>query len=142
MYKPFCNTLLTIGICHGQSGCQDRHVLTKFDRSREDIPSNGSVKFEIISCHTPVHFTVRLLEHQAPNKTEWTKIPSAQDFIAFNMELSNYFKDTENHIIHSPCNLGDVCAVGVNLTTGCNYQRAKIIKIMEERYFCFSLIQH
>lgn len=99
-----------------------------------EIPQTGFVKFDIIGAHSPVHFTVRLLEHRLPYETKWTTLQSTDKILSFNMELMKYFEDDENHEIHFPFMLGDLCVVAVENEGGKRYERGKIVKIEEKKY--------
>ncbi|XP_037028322.1 putative ATP-dependent RNA helicase TDRD12 isoform X2 [Bradysia coprophila] len=134
IYQPFCNDLATIGSCYGQFTCRHRHILTKFDGSRSDIPQNGFVKFDIIAVRSPVHYTVRLLEHRLSRDVTWTRLNSTADFLSFNMEMMMFFKDDTNRTMHFPIALGDLCAVCVGVDGENLYERGKIIKIEEKKY--------
>lgn len=133
-YQPFCNDLITIGHCYGQFTCRQRHILTKFDRSRNEIPQTGFVKFDIIAIRSPVHYTVRLLEHRLSRDAPWTQLNSTADFLSFTMEMMNFFKDETNLTMHSPIALGELCAVCVESGGGSIYERGKIVKIEEKKY--------
>lgn len=137
IYKPFCDDLLTIGVCHGRLTCNHRHVLTKFDRSRNDIPKKGYVKFEIISINSPVHYTVRVLEHRLEFEGKWTRLQTSDAIFSFFVSMMEYFDNDENHVIHSPVTLGDLCVVCVNSEGGKRYERGMIVKIYAEKcVFC------
>lgn len=123
---------MTIGVCHGHLSCQHRHILTRYDRSRSDIPRNGSVKFDIIAIHSPVYFTVRLREYRLLHENKWTKLQATDEFLSFTIELTKYFSDANNHIIHFPFNLGDLCVLCVNSNVRSTYERVKIVKIGEQ----------
>lgn len=133
--KPFCNNLLTTGVCQGQFSCRDRHVLKKCDRSRTEIPQTGYVKFNIIDIRSPVCFTVRLLEHRPSQATDWIKFTEAKEFFRFNVELAQHFKNEENHQTHAPIALGDLCVVCLPGTGDRSYERAQIVKIEEKKTF-------
>lgn len=125
---------MTIGVCHRRLTCNHRHILNKFDRSRDEIPHNGYVKFEIIGIHSPVHFTVRLLEHRLPYEVKWTQLQSSDVFLSFHMEMIKYFEDEENHAMHAPIVLGDLCVVCVQKDGGKHYERGRVVKFEEKKY--------
>ncbi|KAJ6624811.1 putative ATP-dependent RNA helicase TDRD12, partial [Pseudolycoriella hygida] len=134
MYKPFCKRLLTIGICHGQINCPDRHTITKLDRSRSDIPLSGYVKFDILRINSPVHFTVRLRQHRDTNESKWKNCQSSNSVSAFQFRLMKYFEDVNNHVIHFPFDLGNICIVSTDADGGKCYSRGKIVKIEENKH--------
>lgn len=133
IYKLFCPDLMTLGVCHERLDCNHRHILTTSDRSRNAILKNGFVKMKIFSVHSPVHFTVRLLEHRFPYESKWTKLQSTDEVSSFNMELFKYFEDDENHVVHSPCLLGDLCVACVVSEAGIQYERGQIVNIEEKK---------
>lgn len=136
--KNFCANLLSIGVCHSQYRCTSRHTLTRFDRPLDTVPRNGHIKFKIIATHSPIHFTVHLMEHRSLTRNQWRKIPYSDDWYAFEMKLVNYFKDSSNHKIHHPPELDDLCVV---IDDADKYKRCKIININNTR-FISNLINH
>ncbi len=133
---------MTIGSCHGGFTCRKRHILTKFDRSRSEIPITGYAKFEVIAVRSPVHLTVRLLAHRQPHIKNWTKLQSTNEFASFNIEMQKYFEDEENQVMHLPIALGDMCACVVQLVGETLYQRGQIVKIEEGKYVAVTRLTH
>lgn len=99
-----------------------------------EIPQIGYVKLDIIGVHSPVHYTVRILEHRLPHVTKWTKLQSLDDILSFNVELMKYFENEENHVMHFPFMLGDLCVVSVHSAGEKRYERGQIVKIEEKKY--------
>lgn len=130
-YNAFCDNLLTYGVCHTQYTCSSRHILTKIDRPRDSIPRKGYIKFSIIAVHTPVHYSVRLLEHRPTTSNKWQKIPFADDYFTFQIEFKKYFNEEANRIIHHPPVLDDLCVIGEDDN---EYKRCKIIGVDTVRY--------
>lgn len=136
-YNPFCPNMLMFGVCHSQYTCSFRHLLIKFDRPRDNIPRNGDIKFEIMTTHSPAHFTVRLLEHR-PLRRNWQKIPYVDSYFTFEGELLKYYRNKANHTIHSPPELNDLCVIDADVD---DYRRCKIIAIdRKKRVYYFHLI--
>lgn len=134
IYQPFCNDLVTVGTCYAQFTCRQRHILTKFDGSRNEIPQTGFVKFDIIAVRSPVHYTVRLLEHRLSRDIPWTQLNSTASFLSFSMDMMKFFNEDRNRTMHFPIALGDLCAVSVDTMGEQLYERGKIVKIEEKKY--------
>lgn len=134
IYQPFCNDLATIGTCYGQFTCRNRHILTKFDGSRNEIPRNGFVKFDIIYVRSPVHYTVRLLEHRQSTNVPWTRLNSTAEYLTFKMEMIKFFEDERNRTMHCPIALGDLVVICVKSDGEKLYERGKILSIEEKKW--------
>ncbi|KAJ6632966.1 putative ATP-dependent RNA helicase TDRD12, partial [Pseudolycoriella hygida] len=107
----FCENLLLFGKCYSQYTCKYRHTFTKFDRSHENVPTAGEIKFLILSTHTPTHYTVRLLEHRPHKGMPWHKIPRANEYFYLQRRLEQHFENVKDHsIVHAP-KFGDLCVV-------------------------------
>lgn len=80
----------------------------------------------ILATHTPAHFTVRLLEHRKLGRIEWQKMPHADEAFGFQKNFNEYFQNPENHEIHYPPKLNDLCVIDSDSDT---FDRCKIIGI-------------
>lgn len=98
------------GVCDISYNCNARHFLTDSDRAAEHFPRNGKVKFEILTVHSPAHFTVRLLEHCPVGRNEWRK-PYFNDVSTLRLQLNKHFENQDNLIFHHPQKLHDLCII-------------------------------
>ncbi len=119
--------MLLLGVCRNEYTCKYRHILTKADRPDECIPRNGYIRFEIQAVHSPIHYSVKLLEHYSLERNKWQKIPHVDDFFSFRTKFDKYFRDEDNHHIHYPAVVGDLCVMDVSEDGSGHFERCEII---------------
>lgn len=74
---------------------------------------------------SPAHYCVRILEQQTDNGNITKEYKDSNNYAIFLLEFSLYFNNINNHQIHWPAQIGDLCAIK-DLDT---YYRAKVIEI-------------
>lgn len=122
---PFCPNILLLGEC-SNIACKYRHSLTYADRSM-DLPRNGRIKMEILHCHSPSHYSVRILEHVRPGATHWTRLNHG--YLTFSMNFQNHYVAAENHQAHVPVLKGDLCVVPPQCPSDPSYYRCQVIQV-------------
>lgn len=130
--RKFCPVQLLIGQCHSYNQCKFRHILTKNDRSTENIPRNGCVKLKIIDIQSPTQYTARLLEHRPVNGSRWTEINRSKDYLAFNLEFTKYYANTaaDSIQLHCPIVIGDMAAIASDNI----FYRCQVLDIIESKH--------
>lgn len=79
--------------------------------------------------HSPIHFTVRLLEHQQANQTKWRTINKSNNYIGFSLKFTVECTDKSKlEPIQTNAKGGDYCVVFVDDQP----QRGQIIKRYEK----------
>lgn len=124
-FVTFCPNVLLLGVCNNIA-CKYRHSLTYSDRSK-DLPPNGLIKMEILDCHSPSHYSVRILEHMSPGAKQWTHV--SREYLTFSLSFQNHYVIADNHRAHMPVLMGDLCVLPPQSHYDSSYQRCQIVKV-------------
>lgn len=130
-YVPLCSTFIVSGQrkCHHKCGL--RHALTMFDARPANFPAQGWVKVRLLQVNSPIHYTVRLLEHyQGDDKKSWQPIQKSTEYAAFSMKFTMQCQQKADlQPIESNIKDGDFCVI----FDGDKPCRGQIVKRDEQR---------
>lgn len=138
---------MEFGKCFSIEDCSYRHELTKYDIPEDNLLVSGSVSsnsllkllevlklsilqinFKVLSILSPTHYTVRLLKHQAEGSKVWKKIKGSDEYLKFNLQFAQYYLNSDNHQMHWPIEVGDLCVV----SEADAYYRAKVLFVTKK----------
>ncbi|XP_023179535.1 putative ATP-dependent RNA helicase SoYb isoform X2 [Drosophila hydei] len=116
---PLCRQLMSYGNCIRHT-CQYRHILWDYETELpEHHPSNGEIKFEVLSNVTPAQLAVKFLE----NKTCKYFLNTPVTKLGERIEL--HYENQSNHRKHVNPELGNVCVLKINKL----YQRVGVTRL-------------
>lgn len=93
----------------------------------DSLPRNGRIKIDILVCHSPSHFAVRIVERLLPGAKKWVRVTS--DYKDFNADFQNHYADVMNHFAHTPVLKGDICVLSPQGNSDCTYNRCKVLRV-------------
>lgn len=127
----FCPRILLLGQCSASNSCPMRHTLVAADRSKAVIPRSGYIKMEIQHCHSPTHYSVRIVEYLPVNGDKWLPAQLSTNFLDFSISFAAYYSNHANLQIHCPVKAGDICVVAEedDVTMNSVYHRCMVIAL-------------
>ncbi|CAB3262053.1 unnamed protein product [Arctia plantaginis] len=128
-FVPLCNTLLRLGKCVDIGYCKERHAIFEdFDKPLAWIPREGTITFEILHYHSPVHYSVRVMSCTTNSGVK--KYP--QTYSTLSIKLGMYYSKEKNKKLHGVAKPGDVCAVSLKRNFFARCQVLKVLKYTQD----------
>lgn len=74
-----------------------------------DLPTSGSIKFEIIRIKSPSYFAIKIIEHLSSEGNIKISYEQRNSTIELKLkEMQNYMNDDRNQIIQDCLNVGEL----------------------------------